>query len=229
MGTSHIVLEAKNITKIYKNDKEQDMVVFEDSSFRIFKGETISIVGSSGCGKTTLLQVCGLLDSIYSGQIIMNSLIVSNISLEEKTKIRKKNIGFVYQMHHLFPEFSALENVMIPLLVNNEDKKSARTNAIDLLEKLGLYNKINNMPYELSGGEKQRVAISRAIIHRPQLILADEPTGNLDSENSEKTLNLLLSLVNKFNLSLLMVTHNIDIAKRTNRVLTIRNKKIENY
>ena len=132
-------------------------------------------------------------------------------------------------MHHLFPVFSALENVMLPLLVNNEDKKSARTNAIDLLEKLGLYNKINNMPYELSGGEKQRVAIARAIIHRPQLILADEPTGNLDSENSEKTLNLLLSLANEFNLSLLMVTHNIDIAKRTNRVLTIRNKKIENY
>lgn len=229
MGTSSLVLEVKNITKIYKKEKEQSLVIFKNSSLEVSYGETISIVGSSGCGKTTLLQVCGLLDNIDDGQIIINSVIASEATIKEKTRIRKENIGFVYQMHHLFPEFNALENVMLPLLVNNNDKKIAKEKAENLLETLGLYNRVNHMPSELSGGERQRVAIARAIICEPKLILADEPTGNLDNENSEKILNFLLDTVKKFNLSLLIVTHNIDIAKRTDRILTIRNKKIENY
>ena len=230
MGSSHLILKAENITKIYKKYKSQSLLIFEDSSFEVSKGETVSVVGTSGCGKTTLLQVCGLLDDVDSGQIVIDSIVSSGLSNKDKTAIRRKYIGFVYQMHYLFPEFSVLENVMLPLLVDNsKDKKTIKENAIDLLAELGLHDKINNMPSELSGGEKQRVAIARAIIHKPPLILADEPTGNLDSDNSEKVINILLKLINKFNLSLLMVTHDLSIARKTDRILTIKNKKITNY
>ncbi len=229
MGARSLVLKVENITKTYKRYKNQELLIFENSSFKVFRGEAVAIVGASGCGKTTLLQVCGLLDDINSGQISINSVISSNLSKKDKTKIRRKNIGFIYQMHHLLAEFTALENVMLPLLVNNIRKKIARENAVELLEKLGLYDKISSMPSELSGGEKQRVAIARAIANRPLLILADEPTGNLDSENSEKIVDILLGLTHEFNLGLLMVTHDLAIAKRTDKILTIEDKKIVNY
>lgn len=229
MGARSLVLKVENITKTYKRYKNQELLIFENSSFKVFRGEAVAIVGASGCGKTTLLQVCGLLDDINGGQISVNSVVSSNLSKKDKTKIRRKNIGFIYQMHHLLAEFSALENVMLPLLVNNIRKKIARENAVELLEKLGLYDKINSMSSELSGGEKQRVAIARAIANRPPLILADEPTGNLDSENSEKIVDILLGLTHEFNLGLLMVTHDLAIAKRTDNILTIKDKKIVNY
>ena len=228
MGTSHLILEANNISKIYKENKNENLVIFEDSSFFIKSSEIVALIGSSGCGKTTLLQVCGLLDKIDSGEIIINSINTKNISNEEKTRIRKYNIGFVYQMHHLFPEFSAIENVMLPLLANNEKKETARKKALIILESFKLLNKVNCMPSELSGGEKQRVAIARAIVNRPSLILADEPTGNLDDYSSNNVLNFLFKNIKEFNLSLFIVTHNIDVAKKADRILTIKNKKIEN-
>lgn len=230
MGASSLVLEAKNITKIYKKYKNQSLLIFKESSFEISRGEVVSIVGASGCGKTTLLQVCGLLDDVDSGQITINSAVSSNLFEKEKTKIRRKYIGFVYQMHYLFTEFSVLENVMLPLLVNNtKDKKTAKESAINLLVELGLYDKINSMPSELSGGEKQRVAIARAIIHKPPLILADEPTGNLDNKNSEKVIDILLKMIGKFGLSLLMATHDLSIARKADRILTLKDKKIVSY
>lgn len=229
MGARSLVLKVENITKTYKRYKNQELLIFKNSSFKVFRGEAVAMVGASGCGKTTLLQVCGLLDDINSGQISINSVVSSNLSKKDKTKIRRKNIGFIYQMHHLLAEFTALENVMLPLLVNNIRKKIARENAVELLEILGLYDRINCMPSELSGGEKQRVAIARAIVNRPPLILADEPTGNLDSENSEKIVDLLLRLTREFNLGLLMVTHDLTIAKKTDKILTIKDKKIVNY
>lgn len=229
MGVRSLVLKVENVTKTYKRYKNQELLIFENSSFKVFRGEAVAVVGTSGCGKTTLLQVCGLLDDINGGQISVNSIMASNLPKKDKTKIRRENIGFIYQMHHLLAEFNALENVMLPLLVSNIKKKIAKENAVELLEILGLYDKINCMPSELSGGEKQRVAIARAIVNRPPLILADEPTGNLDSENSEKIVDLLLGLTHEFNLGLLMVTHDLTIAKKTDKILTIKDKKIVNY
>ena len=148
----------------------------------------------------------------------------------EKKNIRKNNIGFIFQFHHLLPEFSIIENVMLPALVkNNTDKKIITQRAKDILDDLGLASKINNRPHQLSGGERQRVAIARAIINNPSIILADEPTGNLDPENSEIVFNLLLNIVHNYNSSLLMVTHNIELAKKLDRAITIKDKKIIDF
>ena len=147
----------------------------------------------------------------------------------DNIEYRKNNIGFVFQFHHLLPEFSVLENVMLPALINKSNKKETKAKAINILNDLGLFSKINNRPYQLSGGEKQRVAIARAIINNPSIILADEPTGNLDPENSEIVFNLLLKVVKTYNSSLLMVSHNMELAKKLDRIITIKDKKIVNY
>ena len=195
----------------------------------VFNQESVAFVGPSGCGKTTLLQICGLLDDATSGNIYINSQKINDLTDIEKTNIRKNNIGFVFQFHHLLPEFSVLENVMLPALINKSNKKETKTKAINILNDLGLFSKINNRPYQLSGGEKQRVAIARAIINNPSIILADEPTGNLDPENSEIVFNLLLKVVKTYNSSLLMVSHNMELAKKLDRIITIKDKKIVNY
>lgn len=233
MGISRIesnfeVLKLENISKIYKQN-EESLEVIKDSSLSVFNQESVAFVGPSGCGKTTLLQICGLLDDATSGNIYINSQKINDLTDIEKTNIRKNNIGFVFQFHHLLPEFSVLENVMLPALINKSDKKETKTKAINILNDLDLFSKINNRPYQLSGGEKQRVAIARAIINNPSIILADEPTGNLDPENSEIVFNLLLKVVKTYNSSLLMVSHNMELAKKLDRIITIKDKKIVNY
>lgn len=233
MGTSRIesnfeVLRLENISKIYKQN-EESLEVIKDSSLSVFNQESVAFIGPSGCGKTTLLQICGLLDDATSGNIYINSQKINDLTDIEKTNIRKNNIGFVFQFHHLLPEFSVLENVMLPALINKSNKKETKTKAINILNDLGLFSKINNRPYQLSGGEKQRVAIARAIINNPSIILADEPTGNLDPENSEIVFNLLLKVVKNYNSSLLMVSHNMELAKKLDRIITIKDKKIVNY
>lgn len=233
MGISRIesnfeVLKLENISKIYKQN-EESLEVIKDSSLSVFNQESVAFVGPSGCGKTTLLQICGLLDDATSGNIYINSQKINDLTDIEKTNIRKNNIGFVFQFHHLLPEFSVLENVMLPALINKSNKKETKTKAINILNDLGLFSKINNRPYQLSGGEKQRVAIARAIINNPSIILADEPTGNLDPENSEIVFNLLLKVVKTYNSSLLMVSHNMELAKKLDRIITIKDKKIVNY
>lgn len=233
MGISRIessfeVLKLENISKVYKQN-EESLEVIKDSSLSVFNQESVAFVGPSGCGKTTLLQICGLLDDATSGNIYINSQKINDLTDIEKTNIRKNNIGFVFQFHHLLPEFSVLENVMLPALINKSNKKETKTKAINILNDLGLFSKINNRPYQLSGGEKQRVAIARAIINNPSIILADEPTGNLDPENSEIVFNLLLKVVKNYNSSLLMVSHNMELAKKLDRIITIKDKKIVNY
>ena len=233
MGISRIesnfeVLKLENISKIYKQN-EESLEVIKDCSLSVFNQESVAFVGPSGCGKTTLLQICGLLDDATSGNIYINSQKINDLTDIEKTNIRKNNIGFVFQFHHLLPEFSVLENVMLPALINKSNKKETKTKAINILNDLGLFSKINNRPYQLSGGEKQRVAIARAIINNPSIILADEPTGNLDPENSEIVFNLLLKVVKTYNSSLLMVSHNMELAKKLDRIITIKDKKIVNY
>ena len=233
MGTNIIdsnfeVLRLENISKLYKQS-EGVLEVIKESSLSIKNGELVSFVGPSGCGKTTLLQICGLLDSPTSGDIYINQQNIKSLSDIEKTNIRKKNIGFIFQFHHLLPEFSVLENVIMPALIDKNDKNKSIDKAKNILNELGIIEKINNRPHQLSGGEKQRVAIARAIINNTSIILADEPTGNLDPENSEIVFNLLIKIVKNYNSSLLMVTHNIELKKKLERIITITDKKINDY
>ena len=228
MGSSSIVLEANNITKYYKEGLDNTLKILENSSFSIKKNEVVAFVGVSGCGKSTLLQICGLLDSQNFGEIIINNIDTTKLNDREKTNIRKNNIGFIYQMHYLFSEFSVVENVMLPLLIDSkESKKKIREKAVQLLEELGLEDRINFVPNQLSGGEKQRVAIARALITNPDIILADEPTGNLDPENSIKIMEILYNIVKKRNSSLFMVTHNIALTQYSDRILTIKDLKVQ--
>lgn len=222
MGISNIILKANNISKSFKEGSNKVDVLL-GSSFSISKGEMVSFIGPSGCGKTTLLQICGLLDCPSNGDLYINDIKTTHLKDKEKTIIRRNNIGFVYQMHNLFPEFSAIENVLLPAIIN---KKNLKKEAELLLDKLGLFDKRNNMPSELSGGEKQRVAIARALINKPSLILADEPTGNLDDKNSFNVMDLFLNLVKEFDISLFMVSHNRDLSKLCDRILTVKDKKI---
>ena len=226
---NNTVLRLENITKSYKQN-EGFLEIIRDSSLFVKQSEAVSFVGPSGCGKTTLLQICGLLDTPTSGDVFINNQKIGDMTDFEKTNIRKNNIGFIFQFHHLLPEFSIIENVMLPALVkNNTNKKIITQRAKDILDDLGLASKINNRPHQLSGGERQRVAIARAIINNPSIILADEPTGNLDPENSEIVFNLLLNIVHNYNSSLLMVTHNIELAKKLDRAITIKDKKIIDF
>lgn len=229
MNTENKILILENISKSYKQS-EGSLEVIKDSSLFVRNKETVAFVGPSGSGKTTLLQICGLLDTPTSGDIYINNQNIKNLTDIQKTIVRRDNIGFVFQFHHLLPEFSILENVILPGLVKNtEKKKEIEKRAKDILDDLGLSSKIKNRPYQLSGGERQRVAIARAIINNPLIILADEPTGNLDPENADIVFNLLLKIVHNYNSSLLMVTHNIDLAKKLDRMITIKDKKIVEY
>lgn len=225
MGKSRIVLEANNIKKTY-GEGDNSFVIIQNSSFSVNESEIISLVGESGSGKSTLLQICGLLDRPTSGDIILNSVTTKNLSNKELTKIRKYDIGFVYQSHNLFSEFTALENVMLPLMIRNGEK-NIKERSSELLCELGLKDRIHHKPSELSGGEKQRVAIARALITNPSLILADEPTGNLDTENSNKILDVLVKSVKNHNTSLLMVTHDWNMTKFSDRIITIENKIVK--
>jgi lipoprotein-releasing system ATP-binding protein len=228
MAASQIVLEVKNVNKTYREGCGDMSTVLRGVSFSLKKGEIVSLVGSSGSGKTTLLQLCGLLDRIDSGDIEINGDPTSKLSERERTKIRRNNIGFVYQMHYLFPEFSVIENVMLPLLANGEKSGLARKKAMEMLEQLGIPDKKPSMPAELSGGEKQRVAIARALVTGPNLLLADEPTGSLDEENAAKALDLLIGTLKKTTASMLMVTHNVELLARMDRVMTMRNHRVFN-
>ncbi|MFN7038479.1 MAG: ABC transporter ATP-binding protein [Alphaproteobacteria bacterium] len=218
-------LTLKNIKKYFRQG-DNELRVLDDASLNIEHGEIISLVGSSGSGKSTLLQIAGLLDKPDSGEVIINGITTKNITDKERTNLRKIYIGFVYQFHHLLKEFTALENVVLPELIKNTDKKIAREKAIYILDKMGLTERMNHLPAELSGGEQQRVAIARALVGSPPLLLADEPTGNLDPINAEIVLNFFMQIVKELNISVLVVTHNMDIAKQTNRIVTIKDGKI---
>jgi ABC-type lipoprotein export system ATPase subunit len=215
------LLKLENVTKIYKNDNSE---IIKNVYFSMDKGSNVALVGSSGCGKTTFLQICGLLDSHINGNIFIDNININTLTDNEITKIRKKHIGFVFQFHHLLPEFSVIENVLMPAMIDNKDYKDY---AMEILNELGIYSKINNRPYQISGGERQRVAIARAIINKPGIVLADEPTGNLDEKNAMIVFELLLKIVEKYNSTLLIVTHNYELAKKLNTIITIKDKQIE--
>jgi len=192
------ILKLCNVSKSYKQGLTK-IEVIKSSSFEIKRGERVAFVGPSGCGKTTLLQICGLLDAPNFGEIYIENQKVNKLSDSKKTQIRKNKLGFVYQFHHLLPEFSAVENVMLPLFIQGISHEEALKKAKEILTGLGLKRRLEHRPSELSGGEQQRVALARAIIGNPSLILADEPTGNLDPENANIVFKLLLDVVKEYN------------------------------
>ena len=219
------VLKLKNITKEFIEPRK-NIVALNNINFDLSDGQCICLLGPSGSGKTTLLQIAGLLDSPTKGEIIINGKKCDHLSQEDKNFIRKQHIGFVYQNFYLLDSFSALENVIIPQLINGSGFNNARKRAKNLLSDLGLSKRLDNKPRELSGGEKQRVSILRAIANRPKIILADEPTGNLDKKNSENVVKIIKDMVNHYNISFIIATHNLSITKKFDKIVKISEGKI---
>jgi len=219
------VLSMEKIQKSYYQGHVK-LRVLKGISLNVKAGEIVSLVGPSGCGKSTLLQIAGLLDNADSGEIIIDEKKCSHSSDSSRTKMRQNKIGFVYQYHHLMAEFSALENVMIPQMIAGKPKKDSKKKAEKLLKELGLSKRILHRPSQLSGGEQQRVAIARAMANDPALLLADEPTGNLDTHTAESVFNLLLEKAKEHGLAMLIATHNKDLASRTHRILNLKEGRI---
>lgn len=201
--------------------------VLKGVNLDIKPGEIISIVGASGAGKTTLLQILGTLDLADRGELIINGTKIRSLSEKKLSEFRNKNLGFVFQFHHLLPEFTALENVCIPAFIARISKKEAEEKAKELLNFLGLSSRLNHKPSELSGGEQQRVAVARSLINRPAVVMADEPSGNLDSKNAKELHKLFFTLREKFNQTFVIVTHNEELASLADRKLTIKDGMIE--
>ncbi len=221
------IMELKNINKFY-SETGNKLHILRDLNLEVKKGEFLSILGRSGSGKSTLLNIMGLLDKVDSGEIWINEKIISSLNEDERNKIKNNFLGFVFQFHYLLNEFTALENVMIPALLNNfSNKKEIEEEARKLLEVVGLGDRLKHKPNQLSGGEKQRVAIARAMINKPSLILADEPTGNLDEETSEVIFSLFKKLNKEFNQTVIVVTHSKDLSQITDRQLYLKKGVIE--
>lgn len=211
------MITVKNIHKSFDT-----LEVLKGVDLEILKGEIVSIVGPSGAGKTTLLQLIGTLDKPDSGQILIDDTDFSKLSDSQLAVFRNQRIGFIFQFHQLLPEFSAIENVMIPALIARTDTKKARERARELLGYLGLSERLEHKPSEMSGGEKQRVAVARALINQPAVILADEPSGSLDSKNKEELHKLLFELRDKFALTIVIVTHDKELALLSDRVIEMK-------
>jgi lipoprotein-releasing system ATP-binding protein len=215
------MLSANNVSKNYHDGARNDLHVLTDINFTLQHGETSAIIGTSGSGKTTLLNILGGLDEPNSGQVLLNDVDVHKLSEKQRCIVRNEHFGFIYQFHHLLPEFTALENVCMPLLIKGTAVKEAVISAEKVLDDVGLKHRVHHKPSELSGGERQRAAIARALIHQPECILADEPTGNLDRKNAEAAIDLIINLNKEYNTSLVIVTHDLNIAGRMNSVYTL--------
>lgn len=216
------ILKLENVEKKYSGSVEE-LHIINNLSFSVEEGEFISILGRSGSGKSTLLNIMGLLDRVDGGKIFIGGQEVDKLSEEERDKIKNQMIGFVFQFHYLLPEFTALENVMLPALLNNFNKKlEIEKRAKELLEKVGLGERENHKPSQLSGGEKQRVAIARALINSPKILLADEPTGNLDEETSEMIFKILKDINKNEKQTIIVVTHSKDLAEISDKQLYLK-------
>ena len=225
MNDKTTVLELRNIQKWFGKG-EQRLDVLKGVDLTIKKGEIVALTGPSGSGKSTLLYTTGLLDKPSSGELILAGKSCAKMTEKERTQMRRQYLGFVYQSHLLLPDFTALENVMMPLLIGGVEQEKAKKRASDLLEKMGLSHRLKHRSGELSGGEQQRTAIARALANNPTLLLADEPTGNLDPQTSEKVFNELLNLVRETGLSALIATHNPELALKMDRRIHLTDGKI---
>jgi len=215
------MLSASQLSKSYSG-----LMVVNDVSLSVAKAEIVSIIGPSGAGKSTLLHLLGALDKPDKGQVHIDGVDLFKLPPKKQAAFRNKHLGFVFQFHHLLPEFSALENVAVPLWIAGKKKKEALQQAYAMLETVGLQKRTENKPAELSGGEQQRVAIARALVNQPSIVMADEPTGNLDSNNAQSIHELFLSLRTKLNQTFIMITHNEALAEMTDRTLIMRDGNI---
>ena len=220
------VLELASIKKSFSKGSSNKIEVLKGVDLQLFPGEIVALVAPSGAGKSTLLQIAGLLDKPLSGKIFIDGREIQSKSDNQLTMIRRREIGFVYQFHHLLPEFSSRENIDLPQPANGFPSKDAHRRSNELLDLVNLANRSNHRPAELSGGEQQRIAICRALANKPKIILADEPTGNLDQNTTLSVFESLLKIVKKTNLAALIATHNLDLAKRMDRVVELIDGKI---
>ena len=219
------IIECRSLCFSYIEGDNQTSIL-SNLMLDVKSGESIAILGPSGCGKSTLLNLIAGLDKPSSGDVLINNSNISKLNEQDRTELRANTFGFVYQFHHLLNDFSSVYNVAMPLLIKGIDKESAIAQSEKLLTRVGLENRLNHKPSELSGGEKQRVAIARAMVVEPDCLLADEPTGNLDAKNAKDVLELILELDENNTSSLVIVTHDQDIAKKMNRTLTLSNQQL---
>jgi len=218
------IIELKNLTKIYKNGME--FRALDNANLRIKKGEFVAIVGPSGSGKSTLMHLIGLLDTPSSGTLLIDGRDVTKTSDKERSEMRNRMLGFVFQYHHLLPDFTALENVIMPLLIAGKGRKEAKEIAEKLLKEVGLENRMDHKPGELSGGQNQRVAVARALSCSPAIVLGDEPTGNLDTKAGDLIYELLRRLNRQYNQTFIVVTHNENLASKADRIIRLVDGKI---
>lgn len=218
---NNYLLECQNINKFYQEGENQTQVL-KGVSFAMKPQELVAIVGSSGSGKSTLLHTLGGLDQPSSGEVFIKGQSLQKASESELAKLRNQNLGFVYQFHHLMADFTALENVMMPMLIGRQNKTEAKDRAEKILSAVGLSHRITHRPSALSGGERQRVAIARALVNNPALVLADEPTGNLDHKTTESIFELIQTLNSEQNIAFLLVTHDMSLAQKLSRCLTMQ-------
>jgi lipoprotein-releasing system ATP-binding protein len=219
------MLRVENLTKIFRSG-EQEVVVFDGLKLEVEQGELVALVGRSGSGKTTLLHLLAALDTPTTGEIYFGRQRLGELSFDGQAEYRNRQIGFVWQMHHLLPEFSALENVMLPQLIAGSDFEKAQGRARELLAEVGLANALGRRTGELSGGEQQRVALARALVNNPSLLLADEPTGNLDHRTAELVMDLLERLHRVYGLTSVLATHNMELAQRAARTLRLEDGQL---
>lgn len=218
---NHVVVKCEHLTKSYQ-DGEVQLDILNDLNLELEAGTTLAIVGSSGSGKSTLLHLLGTLDKPNQGTIEIKGVDTTELNRKQQAEFRNKHIGFIYQFHHLLMEFSALENVMLPLLIGGVAKTDAKNQATEMLNNVGLSHRVSHKPDQLSGGERQRVAIARALITKPALVLADEPTGNLDKENGERIYELINQLKVSHNTAFIVVTHDLELAAKLDKTMFIK-------
>ncbi|MEM8776704.1 MAG: ABC transporter ATP-binding protein, partial [Pseudomonadota bacterium] len=219
-------LRLSGIEKTYNKGKTNEVEVLSGADVEIASGEMVALVAPSGAGKSTLLHIAGLLDTPDAGQVEINSVQMTGLSDRRRTIARRQDVGFVYQFHHLLPEFTALENIVLPQLANGISKSTAEARAKDLLTRVGVAERAGHRPSAMSGGEQQRVAFCRALANEPALLLADEPTGNLDPGTSEQVFGALMELVRGSGLAALIATHNLDLAAQMDRVVKLEEGKV---
>ncbi|GAA0260936.1 lipoprotein-releasing ABC transporter ATP-binding protein LolD [Rhodanobacter caeni] len=220
--TTENVLRASHVAKTYQ-DGGLRTDVLSDVSFELKRGQTMAIVGASGSGKSTLLHIIGGLDTLSAGEVEVDGRVLSSLSDAERGRVRNRSLGFIYQFHHLLPEFTALENVCMPLLIRGTAIAEAQRQSAALLERVGLGKRLQHKPSELSGGERQRCAVARALVTRPACVLGDEPTGNLDEDNAAQVYGLMLELNREIGTSFVLVTHDPRLAARMDRTLVLHN------